>query len=293
MTNTFDRSLDNSVANSLNPALDKQEINVGEYTAAYTSIGEGEPIIFLHGFFGDGWTLKPIMENLKDDYCCIGLDLLGFGDSSKPKLRYVINHQVDFLHNFLTAKNIHNFYLFGYSYGAWVAAAYGIFLSQNNIHNHPLKGLALIAPTGIRDDSFVGRYDHLKPLLWETKLVDLGLNILTPVANLLGQKKYFQTIRQARNAIVSQPAAKSFLCDRLKPEDAIDTVENDIYKIQVPAVAIAGGNDQHIPLWHTQTYADRIPQGHLEIIPGADHDLVQTHSQEVSQVLRRYLLNRE
>lgn len=281
--------------------LSKQMVAVGEYTAAYTTIGNGDPIIFLHGFFGDGWTLKPIMEELQSDYCCIGLDLLGFGDSSKPDIRYVVDHQVAFLEIFLAAKRIKKFYLVGYSYGAWVAAAYAISLSKsmgelegdNQQNPRSLTGITLLAPAGIRDDSFAGRYNHLKPLLWDTKLVDFSLASIAPFFDLIGQGKYFASIQQARKAIIQQPAAKSFMCDRLKPEDAVDTVENDIYRINVPTLAIAGGDDRHIPLWHSQTYADRIPQARLAVVAGADHDLVQTHSQEVSHLIKQHLLSLE
>lgn len=280
--------------------LPKQTINLGEYSAAYAVLGEGEPIIFLHGFFGDGWTLRPIMEQLLSNYCCIGLDLLGFGDSSKPNIRYFIDHQVGFLKTFLVQKQIQKFHLVGYSYGAWVAAAYAISLFNSNSNNgedlnknkqdiENLQGITLIAPAGIRDDSFVGRYNHLKPLLWDTKLVDITLASIAPLFELISQGKYFASIRQARMAITQQPAAKSFMCDRLKPEDAVDTVENQIHCINTPTLVIAGGADRHIPLWHSQTYAERIPNAKLEIIPGADHDLVQTHSREISCLLQQSL----
>jgi pimeloyl-ACP methyl ester carboxylesterase len=261
--------------------MTKQKIEVGQYTAAYTSIGEGIPVILLHGFFGDAWTLDPIAKGLSEKYCCISLELLGFGDSSKPDIRYLIGDHVEFLREFTTAKQISEFYLVGYSYGAWVAAAYAATIPDRQIAIPQLDGMILLAPAGIRDDTFVGRYNFLKPLLWQTPLVDLVLNAIAPVARLL-KYEYFNTIRAARTAISTQPAARSFLIDRLNPEDAVDTVENDIDRITVPTLVIAGEIDGTIPLWHSQTYAEKIPQASLVVIAGADHDLVQTHADEVT-----------
>jgi pimeloyl-ACP methyl ester carboxylesterase len=261
--------------------MTKQKIEVGQYTAAYTSIGEGIPVILLHGFFGDAWTLDPIAKGLSEKYCCISLELLGFGDSSKPDIRYLIGDHVEFLREFTTAKQISEFYLVGYSYGAWVAAAYAATIPDRQIAIPQLDGMILLAPAGIRDDTFVGRYNFLKPLLWQTPLVDLVLNAIAPVARLL-RYEYFNTIRAARTAISTQPAARSFLIDRLNPEDAVDTVENDIDRITVPTLVIAGEIDGTIPLWHSQTYAEKIPQASLVVIAGADHDLVQTHADEVT-----------
>jgi pimeloyl-ACP methyl ester carboxylesterase len=266
----------------------KQTIALGEYTAAYTTIGEGIPVILLHGFFGNAWTLGAIAQELANNYCCISLELLGFGDSSKPNIRYLVQDHVDFLQEFLIAKNISNFYLIGYSYGAWVAAAYAIHMGDRQISIPNLSGMVLLAPAGIRDDSFVGRYDNLKPLLWQTPLVDFALNSIAPFARLRGKNKSFDTIRAARKALVTQPAARSFLIDRLKPEDAVDTVEQDIDRINVHTLVIAGEIDGTIPLWHSQTYAEKIPHASLEIIPGADHDLVQTHSQSVTRSILEF-----
>jgi pimeloyl-ACP methyl ester carboxylesterase len=262
--------------------MTKQTIELGQYTAAYTSIGAGVPVILLHGFFGDAWTLDPIAQGLATKYCCISLELLGFGDSSKPDLRYVIGDHVEFLREFLAAKNISEFYLLGYSYGAWVAAAYAATLPPAQTATARLKSMVLLAPAGIRDDTFTGRYNFLKPLLWQTPLVDWVLGSIAPIAKL-AKYEYFGTIRAARTAISTQPAARSFLIDRLNPEDAIDTVENEIDQITIPTLVIAGEIDGTIPLWHSQTYADKIPHASLVIIAGADHDLVQTHAAEVTK----------
>lgn len=268
--------------------MNKQTIELSQYTAAYTSIGEGIPVILLHGFFGNAETLGEIASSLASNYCCISLELLGFGDSSKPDLRYVIGDQVAFLKDFLTAKQISKFYLVGYSYGSWVAAAYAIDRQDLAISTPDLAGMVLLAPAGIRDDSFVGRYDHLRPLFWQTPLVDLVLNTIAPIMKLMGREKSFKTIQVARHALVTQPAARSFLLDRLKPEDAIDTVEKDIDRIDVPTLVIAGEIDGTIPLWHSQTYAEKISHASLVIIPAADHDLVQTHSQAVTRSIVEY-----
>jgi pimeloyl-ACP methyl ester carboxylesterase len=268
--------------------VNKQTIALNKYTAAYTSIGEGMPVILLHGFFGDAETLGSIASELSSDYCCISLELLGFGDSSKPTMRYFIHDHVEFLKEFLTVKKISKFYLIGYSYGSWVAAAYAISRSDLAMSLPDLAGMVLVAPAGIRDDSFVGRYDSLKPLLWQTPLVDLVINAIAPFAKLIGKEKSFETVRIARQALVTQPAARSFLIERLKPEDAVDTVEKDIDRIVTPTLVIAGEIDGTIPLWHSQTYAQKIPDASIVIIPEADHDLVQTHSQEVVRSIVEY-----
>ncbi|CAN1211997.1 alpha/beta hydrolase [Tumidithrix helvetica PCC 7403] len=265
----------------------KQQIHLKEYTAAYLEQGEGFPIIFLHGFLGESSNWLPLMASLQaqapSKFWYIALDLLGFGSSSKPRLKYVVDNQVDFFTEFITAMGIEKFALVGHSYGGWVTAAYAI--AHASEASTFLENITLIAPAGIRDDSFVGRYQHLRPLLWDTKLVDLVLAAIAPIANLVGKQKQFATVQMARRELMQQPVARSFLVDRWRPEDAIDTVETKIHKINVPTLVIAGQQDDTIPLWHCQTYAERIPKAKLEVFSEAGHDLIQTHREAIAQLL--------
>lgn len=272
----------------------QKTLDLSQYTAAYTEMGQGPPIIFLHGLFGDGRTHTPLMEHLQRSYRCIGLDLLGFGRSSKPKIKYRIEHQVQFLAEFIRAQHFIDFYLVGYSFGAWVAAAFAIAHSLSTADRRDpqlppisgLRGLTLIAPAGIRDDNFIGRYDHLKPLLWETQFVDLLLTVLTPCARVISQGSSWRAIRDFRHSLMCQPAVRAMLMERLRPDDAVDTVEQGIHRITTSTLVIAGEKDTHIPLWHAQIYAHHIAGATLKIMRGAGHDLLDTHGPEIADVIQ-------
>ncbi|WP_404789566.1 alpha/beta fold hydrolase [Altericista sp. CCNU0014] len=277
----------------------KQLLPLNPYPAAYLEQGMGTPIVFLHGFLGDASNWLPIMDRLPE-YRCIALDLLGFGESAKPELRYDIWHQVEFVQQFIAALELENFWLVGHSYGGWTAAAYAIACTTGKLGlphqqrampppRNELAGLGLIAPAGIRDDEFVGRYNHLRPLLWESPWVDWGLRAIAPLSRWLGQRKSFEEIVRARQALLAQPVAKSFLRDRLRPEDAVDTVEADLHCIAVPTLVIAAAKDDTIPLWHCQTYAREIAQVQFRLLPDADHGLLQSHSQDVAQSIAQFL----
>jgi len=257
----------------------KQFIQIGDYEAAYTLKGKGEPLVLLHGFFGDASSLNCLVDQLQSQFQCFSLELLGFGDcskSNKPKINYLIEDQVAFLKQFVDNLQLQKFYLAGYSYGAWVASAYA------TRYSFRLHGLGLIAPAGIRDDSFVGRYDHLKPLLWQTKLVDLAIALYKPFAYFSGNRNGYQKIAQARHMLMTQPSAAAMLKSRLKPTDAVDTVEKHIHQISTPTIVIAAENDTTIPQWHSETYAKTIPQTTFYVIPGAEHDFVNTHAPDIS-----------
>ena len=274
--------------------LPKQTIALGTYQAAYLdwSVGaiadradRNAPIVLLlHGFLGEGRMWRSVAEALAAaGIRCIALDLLGFGDSSKPRLKYVIDHQVQFVSEFVHAMDLPPLVLVGYSYGGWAAAASAIAQSI------ALRGLGLVAPAGIRDDQFAGRYRHLRPLLWETRWIDRLLNASQPLARWLGKSTDWDNLDRIRQTLKEQPVARSFLLDRWRPEDAIDTVETQLHRISVPALVIAADRDETIPLWHVELYGDRIPNARLERLPDADHSLLATHAPIVAQHIQTFL----
>lgn len=251
-------------------------------TAAYRRQVHGQqergiPIVLLHGFLGDSGNWRGVMaelakisqESLIALMDVIALDLLGFGASGKPPVKYTVPQEVAFLRAVLEALDLEHCILVGHSFGGWVAAAYAIAYPQQ------VRGLCLVAPAGIRDDEFCGRYDWMRPVLWRTPIVDIVLWMLRPVAKLLGHSKALATASWARQELNRQPAARSFLVDRLRPEDAIDTVETQISAIQAPTVVLAAELDDTIPRWHCETYVEQIKNAQLQIAPGAEHGLPQ------------------
>ncbi|MEM8612161.1 MAG: alpha/beta hydrolase [Cyanobacteria bacterium P01_H01_bin.105] len=272
--------------------MQKSTVQLNHYEAAYLEFGvqefgvQNKPVLlFLHGFLGESSLWCSLIERLADRYRCIALDLLGFGGSSKPKLKYTIWHQTTFLREFIVALGLTDITLIGHSYGGWTSSAFAI----EQVNSSVLSNLVLIAPAGIRDDSFVGRYNYMRPILWETPVVDWVLTGLRPLANITGQQKTYEQVAMARREFGQQPVAKSFIVDRLRPEDAIDTVEQDIHKISVPTLVIAGGQDTTIPLWHCETYGQDVPGARFEVLPEADHDLIRTECDRIASLIKSFV----
>ncbi|MGD1902189.1 MAG: alpha/beta fold hydrolase [Geitlerinemataceae cyanobacterium] len=262
------------------PPAVKQFVQLDKYRAAYTVRGSGRPVILLHGFFGDSETLGGLADELKSDFQCFSLELLGFGDSEKPDIKYLVEDQVEFLRQFIEKLNLKDVYLLGYSYGAWVSAAYAI------AHPSDLGYLGLLAPAGIRDDSFVGKYDAMKPLLWPTPLIDWAIAIYKYIAPLRNDRAGYEKILLFRTTFKTQPAATAILKSRLRPEDAVDTVEHEIHRITTPTIVVAAEQDETIPYWHSETYAKTVPNAEIEVVPDGDHGFIRTHSTEIAQILK-------
>ena len=89
-------------------------------------LGEGKPVVFLHGW--------PVNHNMfeyqftelldRNNYRCIGIDLRGFGESDKPKDGYNYNTMSDDVKAVLDTLDIKDATLIGFSMGGAIAIRY-------------------------------------------------------------------------------------------------------------------------------------------------------------------------
>jgi pimeloyl-ACP methyl ester carboxylesterase len=76
--------------------LEKQTADLNGVKVAYTDIGEGDPILFVHGIPTSSYLWRNVIRPLKDEYRCIAPDLMGLGDTDTPlDHRYDMEAQAD------------------------------------------------------------------------------------------------------------------------------------------------------------------------------------------------------
>jgi haloalkane dehalogenase len=63
--------------------MTKRSIEISGLTMAYEEVGEGDPVVFLHGNPTSSYLWRNIIPHLSDSYRCIAPDLVGMGDSEK------------------------------------------------------------------------------------------------------------------------------------------------------------------------------------------------------------------
>ncbi|MCE9648548.1 MAG: haloalkane dehalogenase [Parvibaculum sp.] len=88
----------------------KKSVNISGRKMAYVEMGEGDPIVFLHGNPTSSYLWRNVMPHLKDQGRCIAPDLIGMGDSDKlepsgPE-RYTFREHRRFLDAFLESLGI-------------------------------------------------------------------------------------------------------------------------------------------------------------------------------------------
>jgi len=132
--------------------------DIRNITLNVETIGDGPPVVFLHGLVGSHSYWNRVAGELSGRTLYL-IDLLGFGDSPKPTdSSYNIDQHANALHHTLAKGKIkHPFMLVGHSMGALIAiryaAKYPDSVSKVILCNTPLfmrdTGLSIIAGSDI------------------------------------------------------------------------------------------------------------------------------------------------
>ena len=88
---------------------------------AYLDVGEGRPVIVIHGFGGSMWQWEHQQVPLSREFRLLTPDLIGSGLSAKPDIEYRPDEMLDYFVAFMDALNIQQAALVGNSMGAGLA----------------------------------------------------------------------------------------------------------------------------------------------------------------------------
>lgn len=121
-----------------------KKIKLKEEKICFAERGEGETLIFVHGFQGEKYFWLPYIKNFLNFHIIL-IDLPAHGKSSYIKGKdYNLENFADILNQFIEKKNLKNFSLVGTSLGGAISLEYAFKYGEN------LKKLILLNPIGIK-----------------------------------------------------------------------------------------------------------------------------------------------
>ncbi len=112
---------------------------------SFTKRGEGPPVLLIHGIHAAAWSYewRHNVDYLAQDHTVYTIDLLGFGRSDRPPIRYTSRTYISLISDFVAQVIGGPCTLVANS----LSAAYAIILGARDPHRFP--ALVLIQPTGL------------------------------------------------------------------------------------------------------------------------------------------------
>jgi pimeloyl-ACP methyl ester carboxylesterase/uncharacterized membrane protein HdeD (DUF308 family) len=253
-------------------------------------VGSGNPIVLLHGIFGDGTQWDKIAELLKKDYRVIVVDVLGHGKSPRPKeALYTPDEHADALRNAL--ESIHatkDLTVVGYSMGGSVAISY-----------------AAKYPSGIKQLYLISTPFYLKPdqmiaakYAFSVVITKFSQSMYRFVEHFLGEGRVLQKVVSygdtseifhkmigAHDNKLDSKIIKLNIKHMIAEFDFAGRLE----KIKVPTTYYAGKKDPFVvqgQVYALKKFSPYIDIRRLDIIK-VDHMLVQNLPKEIVQLITK------
>lgn len=243
---------------------------------AYRDEGEGEVLLLIHGMAGSSETWRSVIPPLSKKFRVIAPDLLGHGESAKPRTDYSLGAFAVWLRDFLDELGVSHATVVGHSLGGGVAMQF--------VYQHPdyAQRLILISSGGLGPD--VG---------WVLRLLsapgaEFVLPIIAPppvlsVGNTLRSWMKAAGIRSPRGAELW--SAYSSLSDGETRQSFLKTLRSVVdYRGQavsalnrlrlredLPVMAIWGECDGIIPVDHAYAAHEARTDARLEVLPDVGH----------------------
>jgi pimeloyl-ACP methyl ester carboxylesterase len=238
-------------------------------------MGEGEPLLFLHGAQGlDG--NEPGLDALARQFDVIAPDHPGFGRSEDSELVDDVRDLALFYLDLLDELALAQVHIVGQCIGGWVALEMGVTSSAR------FNSLVLVNSAGIR-----------------LRGVPRGDMFLCPEDDLLGLLFARNGAAEWRKAWRAAPERED-IYDRNRaaaaklswsPRLCNPKLDRWLHRVDVPTHIIWGGENRLIPPAYAHALKDLIAGSSITILPGCAHLLhieqPQVFAEEVAQFIRR------
>lgn len=256
-----------------------RHVSIHGHRVGYRMAGEGPALVLVHGLTGSSTTWREVMPSLARHHTVVAPDLLGHGESAKPRGDYSIGAHASGVRDLLAALGIERATFVGHSFGAGVAMQLAYQYPQR------CERLVLVASGGLGKE--------VSPLLRAASLPGSELVLpvllsgqlhraLSAVGGVLGRLGVKLSVRQKElwrsYAGLSEVGARLAFIHTVRsvidPSGQRVSARDRLYLAEeVPTLIVWGTADRIIPVEHAYAAHAMMPGSRLAVIEGAGHFL--------------------
>src|SRR3954447_1278679 len=258
----------------------------------YEDLGSGPPVVLLHGWPLDSRSWEPQLQPLlAAGHRVITYDRRGFGRSSRPSDGYDFDTLAADLDTVLTALDLHDAALIGFSLGTGELCRYVgthgtgrlnacvIIESLAPSFAQSAENPSGVDPAGVAGVQQAILDDRYK---WLTGLLGDFLNL----DDYLGERVSEETVRANWNAGAEASPIATWAC----PPGWLEDFSDDIERLDVPTLILHGTADRILPIdGQGRRLHAAIPHARYVEIEGGPHVMCVTHAAEVNRELLAFL----
>ena len=250
--------------------------------------GEGEPLLYLHGFADihsvkDTWL--PFHQQLAKSFRLIAPAHPGCAQSDEDKDIDTVEDVLFSYLEVLDSLKLTRFDLVGSCVGGWIAAELAV------RHPEKIRKLVLIGATGLfvqgaligdvfmnAQPEFGSSYATLREMLFSRADQPMALEMFPDgKGELEDEVRRYQMLRLSSRIGFKPPYFYNH------------SLRNRLHRVSSPTLVIWGEHDRMVPRAHGEMYAERIARAQLKIVPGAGHSAPAENPDETAQWIVEFL----
>lgn len=252
------------------------QVKIQNWNIDYETVGQGNPVILLHGWLCDRETMRPIANSLAQNFKVYLVDIVGFGKSDLPEHPLNTNDFGDFLAEFVNQLEIEKPILIGHSNGGRM------------IINAVGRGIVTPRKVVLMDSA--GLVPKRKPKYYiKVGIFKTGKAFLNKLPDVGGIKKFKEKLLNhvgSSDYKASAPVLRETM-KKILNEDMTEFLPN----IKVPTLLIWGSNDTDTPISDAKKMESLIPDAGLVEYKGSGHFAYLENIQNCNAVLNEFFKN--
>jgi pimeloyl-ACP methyl ester carboxylesterase len=261
---------------------------------AYLDEGSGEAIVLLHGLAGSSETWRSLIGPLSRKYRVVAPDLLGHGNSTKPRTDYSLGALSVLIRDVLDELGITRATFVGHSLGGGIAMQF--------VYQHPdyVQRLVLINSGGLGPD--VGMLLRLAslpgaelvlPIIAAKRLLDPGERVWSLMRKAGIESPRGEEMWRHYRSLSDGPTRQAFLRTVRGVIDhrgqAVSALNRLNTRMTFPVMAIWGDRDAMIPVAHAYAAQQIRPDVRVEVLTDVGHFPHAERPGEVAELIEDFI----
>jgi 4,5:9,10-diseco-3-hydroxy-5,9,17-trioxoandrosta-1(10),2-diene-4-oate hydrolase len=268
-------------------------IKIGNINTRYWAEGDkGSNVILIHGLGASADIWMHNISALSEGYRVYAPDLVGFGRSDKPDVKYSPSYMAAFINDFIAALDIKHACLMGLSLGGGVALQYVLQFPEK------VEKIVLVDSAGLGREMPLAMRLATIPVMGELMLSPSRAGMAFVLKQLVHDPAVItdDLIDLYYELNFSQGAAKTVLsvlraCATIRGgrADVLDPIIKNLDNIKIPTLIIWGREDRLFPVRHACFAREKIPDSHLYIFEQCGHMPNFERPEEFNSVVLNFL----
>jgi pimeloyl-ACP methyl ester carboxylesterase len=263
----------------------------GAEAVNYVEIGEGDPILFVHGIAGCWRNWLENLPHFARTHRAIALDMPGFGDSPMPSWDISMANYGRLIHDFCERLGIDQV-------AALVGNSMGGFISTEAVIEEPERfdRLVLISAAGVSFAEWQGKPFEAGARIFQAAIPfmsgDRRIFWTRPLGRKIAFGRLFRNPNKLRPELLAEQVRPGLqapgFSDALTAIWGYDTRER-LPEIEIPTMVVWGLNDQIVPVEGALGYHRLIPHSRLEIFERTGHLPMLERPQRFNPLLEEFI----